>query len=153
MVNGRRKSGEKFAGTETIDTAMKNGSEAFRNGFEKAVKGYDRFFSYGRDTMEAYVKSANATGKGVETIHNEIYAFSRQSLEDSISAARALFGSKSIHEAFELQSDFVKSSFDSYVGEFARLNEIVFSTAKDAIVPLQGRVHAWVEAVESARTV
>lgn len=153
MVNGKRKSGEKFADTETIETGMKHGTEAFRNGFEKAVKGYDRFFSYGRDTMEAYVKSANAAGKGVETIQNEIYAFSRQSLEDSISATRALFGTKSIHEAFELQSDFIKSSFETYVGEVAKLNEIVFSAAKDAIVPLQGRVHAWVEAVESARTV
>ena len=153
MVNGKRKASEKFAGTETIESAMKNGSEAFRSGFDSVVKGYDRFFNYGRETIEAYVKSANAAGKGVETIQNEIYAYSKQSLEESVSAAKALFGSKSIHEVFELQSDFVKSAFDAYVGEVAKLNEIAFSLTKDAIVPLQGRVHAWVEAVESARSV
>lgn len=153
MVNSKRKSAEKLAGTETLETAMKNGSEAFKTGFDKVAKSYDHFFTYGRDTAEACVKSANAAGKGAEAIQNEIYAFSKQSLEESVSAAKALFGTRSIHEAFELQSDFVRSAFDSYVGGVARLNELVFSTAKDAIGPLQGRMHAWVEAVESTRAV
>ncbi len=153
MVNGKKRAEEKFSGNETIETAMKSGSEAFRTGFDKVAKSYDRFFSYGRDTLEAYVQSANAAGKGAETIQNEIYSWSKHSLEESISAAKAVFGSRSIHEAFELQSDFVKSAFDAYVGQVAKLNEMVFSTAKDAIVPLQGRVHAWVEAVESTRAV
>ncbi|MGH6877207.1 MAG: phasin family protein, partial [Rhizomicrobium sp.] len=116
MVNSRTKAGEKVAADETIETAMKNGSEAFKTGFDKMAKSYDRFFGYGRDTVEAYVRAANAAGKGVETIHGEIYAYSKQSVEDSISATRALFGSKSIHEALELQTDFVKSAFDAYIG-------------------------------------
>lgn len=144
-----RKAGERS--TETLETAMKNGSEAFKTGFEKAVKGYDQFWDYGRDTVEAYVKAANAAGKGVETIQNEIYAYSKQSVEDSISAAKALFGSKSVHEAFEVQTDFVRSSFETYVSEVTKLSEIMFSTTKEALNPLQGRVQAWTEVVENAR--
>lgn len=151
MVNSKMRAGEKMEHAETVDAAMKNGSEAFKTGFDKMVKGYDRFFGYGRETVEAYVKAANAAGKGVETIHGEIYAYSKQSVEDSISAAKAVFGSKSIHEAFELQTDFVKSAFDAYVGEVTKLSEIAFSTAKDAMGPLQGRMQAWTETVESAR--
>jgi phasin family protein len=101
--------------------------------------------------MEAYVKAANAAGKGVETIHGEIYAYSKQSLEDSVSAAKAVFGSKSVHEALELQTDFVKSAFEAYVSELTKISEIAFSTAKDAITPIQGRVQAWAEVVEDAR--
>jgi len=154
MVNrNRSKAGARVETTETLDTAMKNGSEAFRTGFEKAVKGYDQFWGYGRETVEAYVKAANATGKGVETLQNEIYSYSKQSVEDSISAAKAVFGSKSVHQAFELQSDFVKSAFESYVSEVTRLGEIMFSTTKEALNPLQGRMQAWVEIVESARAV
>jgi phasin family protein len=150
MVN-KAKAGERTATTETFDSAMKNGSEAFRTSFDKVVKGYDHFFGYGRDTMEAYVKAANAAGKGVENLHNEIYTYSRQSVEDSISAAKALFATKSVHEALELQTDFVKSAFDAYVGEVSKLSEIMFSTAKDTIGPLQGRVQAWVDVVENTR--
>jgi phasin family protein len=101
--------------------------------------------------MEAYVKAANAAGKGVETINSEIYAFSKQSFEESVSAAKALFGSKSAHEAFELQTDFVKSAFEAYVSEITKISEIAFSTAKDAISPIQGRVQAWAEIVEDVR--
>lgn len=139
------------ASTETLETAMRNGSEAFKAGFEKAVKGYDQFWDYGRDTIEAYVKAANVAGKGVETIQNEIYAFSRQSVEESISATKALFGSKSVHEAFEVQSDFIKSAFESYVSEMTKLHEIMFSTTKEALNPIQGRVQAWAEVVENSR--
>jgi phasin family protein len=153
MVNSKAKAGEKINGTETEmgEWAIKSGPEAFKTGFEKMVKGYDRLFGYGRDTMDAYIKAANAAGKGVETIHGEIYAYSKQSVEDSISAAKALFGSKSVYEAFELHTDFVKSAFDAYVSEVTKLSEIAFATAKDAITPLHGRVQAWVDVVENSR--
>jgi len=151
MANNRSKAGDKVVGAEAIESAMKNGSQAFKTGFEKAVRSYDNFFGYSRETVEAYVKAANAAGKGVETLHNELYTYSRQSVEDSISATRALFASKSVHEALELQTDFVKSSFDAYVGQMTKLSEIMFSATKEAISPLQGRVQAWVEIVESAR--
>jgi phasin family protein len=143
--------GEKINGTETIEAAMKNGSEALKTGFEKVAKNYDHFVGYGRETVEAYMKAANVAGKGVETLQSEIYTFSKQSVEESIAATKALMGTKSIHEAFELQTDFAKSAFDSYVGQMTKLSEIVFSTAKDAFEPLQGRVQAWVEVVESSR--
>jgi phasin family protein len=143
--------GEKLDGTETIEIAMKNGSEAFKNGFEKVAKNYDHFLSYGRDTVEAYMKAANAAGKGVETLQSEFYSFSKQHVEDTIAATKAVMGSKSIHEAFELQTDFAKSSFDAYVGQVTKLSEIMLSAAKETFEPLQGRVQAWVDVVESSR--
>jgi phasin family protein len=146
-----RVAGEKINGTETIETALNNGSEALKTGFEKAAKNYDHFLSYGRDTVEAYMKAANAAGKGVETLQTELYAFSKQHVEDSIAATKALMGSKSVHEAFELQTDFAKSAIDSYVGQMTKLNELMMSAAKDTFAPLQGRVQAWVEVVESSR--
>lgn len=151
MATKARAAGEKLGGTEGIETVMKSGTEALKNGFEKAAKGYDRFFSYGKDTVEAYVKSANVAGKGVETLHNELYSFSKQAIEEQIAATKALMASKSVHEAFELQTDFAKTAFDSYVGEMSKLGEIFANTAKEAIEPLQGRVQAWVEAIQDSR--
>jgi phasin family protein len=145
----------KAAGAEAaegIETALKTGTEAFKNGFEKAVKGYDQLLGYGKDTVEAYVKSANAAGKGAETLHNEIYAYSKQSIEDSIKAAKAVFASKSPQEAFERQTDFAKTAFETYVSEVTKLNEIVVASTKQAFEPIQGRYQAWVETVQNVRT-
>ena len=143
--------GEKIKGTEDIETAMKNGSEALKTGFEKAAKNYDQFLSYGHETVEAYMKAANAAGKGVETLHTEMYSFSKQSVEESITATKALMGTKSVHEAFELQTDFAKSAFDAYVSQMTKVSEIMMSSAKETFQPLQGRVQAWVDVVESSR--
>jgi len=56
-----------------------------------------------------------------------------------------------VHEAFELQSDFAKAAFNAYVGEMTKLSELFVATTKEAIEPLQGRVQAWVEVVQTAR--
>ncbi|MGH6870601.1 MAG: phasin family protein [Rhizomicrobium sp.] len=133
------------------DAAVKNGAEAFKTGFEKAVKNYDHFVGYGKETVEAYLKAANVAGKGLETLHSEIYGFSKQSIEDSMAATKAVLGSKSVHEAFELQTDFAKTAFDAYVGQMTRLTEIFTATTKEAFEPIQGRYQAWVDVVQNSR--
>jgi phasin family protein len=151
MTTRAKKAGEQVH--ETAETVVKNGADAFKNGFESAVKGYDRVLGFGKETVEAYARAANAAGKGVETLQSEFYLYSKQSVEETLAATKAVLSAKSVHEAFEIQSDFAKSVFDSYVGQLNRFNEIVLSSAKDSFEPIQGRVQAWVVTVQSARTV
>src|ERR1700683_564223 len=99
----------------SAETAFLNGADALKAGFEKAVKSYDTVLGYSKDTVEAYMKSATVAGKGIETINSEIYSFSKDAIEDSIAASKAILGSKSLHEAFELQTDYAKSAFEAYV--------------------------------------
>ncbi|HEY1838164.1 MAG TPA: TIGR01841 family phasin [Rhizomicrobium sp.] len=141
--------GEKINGSaQTAEAAFKNGADAFKTGFEKAVKNYDHFLGYGKETVEAYVKAANAAGKGAETINGEIYALSKQSIEESIAVTKAVLGSKSVHEAIEVQTDFAKTAFDAYVGQVTKLGQLFSETSKQTFAPLQGRVQAWVDAVQ-----
>ena len=135
----------------TAEYAMANGAEAFKVGFEKAIKNYDLVLGYGKDTAEAVMKSATVAGKGVESLNNELYAYSKQSLEDSITATKAIMGSKSLHEAFEYQSDFAKSAFESYISEMTKFGELFTATTKDSFAPLQGRVEAWLDVVQTTR--
>ncbi len=152
MASKAKTATEKTIGAaEGIETALKNGTEAFKNSFESATKNYEKLFGYGRDTVEAYFKAANAAGKGFETLNSQIYAFSKQSIEDSMATAKALMSTKSVHEALELQTDFAKTAFDAYVGEMTKVGEIVSATAKETIEPLQARYQAWVEVVQSSR--
>src|SRR5215471_17167578 len=125
MMAKAKSAGEKLNGTaETFETAFKNGSEALKANFEKAVKTYEQVLGFQKDTVEAYVKAANVAGKGAETLHNEIYTYSKQSIEDAIAHGKAVMASKSAHEAFELQTGFAKSAFESYVGEITKLGEL-----------------------------
>src|SRR4029077_12962276 len=98
---------------EPIDTALATGVEAMKEGFEKAVKGYDQIVAFGKDNAEAVLKSANAAGKGIETINSEVFAYVRKSAEDSVTATKAVFSSKTVEQAFQLQSEFGKAMFET----------------------------------------
>lgn len=135
----------------SAENIAQEGAAAFKNGFEKAVKGYDQVLGFGKDTVEAYLKAANAAGKGVETLHNEMYHFSKQSVEETVAATKAVLGARSVHEAIEIQSDFARNSFDTYVGQMNRFNEIMLSTTKEALEPIQSRMQAWADVVQTAR--
>ncbi len=137
--------------TTSAEPTFLNGAETMKAGFERAIKGYDTVLGYGKDTVEAYMKSATVAGKGIETINTEIYAYSKDAIEDGIAASKAILGSKSIHEAFELQTDYAKSAFEAYVGELTKVSDLFTSASKDVFAPLQGRVQAWVQVVQSAR--
>jgi phasin family protein len=138
--------------TASAETAFFNGAEAMKTGFEKAIKNYDTVLGYGKDTVEAYMKSATVAGKSIESINSEIYSYSKDAMEDSIVASKAILGSKSIHEAFELQTDYAKSAFEAYIGELTKVSDLFTSATKDTFAPFQGRIQAWAEMVQSART-
>ena len=137
--------------TATAETALENGAAVLKTGMEKALKGYDAFVGYGKDTADAVTKSATVAGKGIESINSEIYSYSKQSIEDTVAATKAVLGSKSVHEAFEFQTDFAKSAFEAYVGELSKFGELVSATSKESFAPLQGRVQAWLEVVQTTR--
>ena len=60
-------------------------------------------------------------------------------------------GSQSVHEAFEFQSDFAKSAFESYVAELSKISEMATATTKDFYAPFKGRMQAWLDTVQAAR--
>src|SRR3954469_20629318 len=138
--------------TASAETMLENGAVAMKTGLEKALKGYDAFVGYGKETADAVTKSATVAGKGIESIHSEIYSYSKQSVEDPASPTKAVMGSKSIHEAFEFQTDFAKSAFEAYVAELSKLSELTTAATKDAFAPFKGRMQAWLEMVQTSRT-
>ena len=137
-------------GAEPIETALLTGAKAMKDRFEKAVKGYDQFVSFGKDNAEAVVKSANAAGKGIETINSEVLAYTRKSVEETVAAAKAVLSAKTVEEAFQLQSEFGKSAFETYVDQLAKFGDMTLATARRTAEPFQARVSALAELVRVA---
>lgn len=137
--------------TATAETALENGAAALKTGLEKALKGYDAFVGYNKDTAEAVMKSATTAGKGIESINSEIYSYSKQSIEDGVAATKAVLGSKSVHEAFEFQTDYAKSAFEAYVAELSKISELATAATKETYAPFKGRVQAWLDTVSAVR--
>jgi phasin family protein len=146
MTKAETAAGNGFA---TAEINFNAGADAIKAGFDKAIAGYDSVVGYSKDNAEALIKSATLAGKGAETLHNEIYAYTKQSMEESIAAGKAILGAKSVHEAIEVQTGFAKTAFEAYVAELTKFNQLFTATAKDSFAPLQNRAQAWAEVVQA----
>lgn len=131
--------------------AMKDGAQTMQEGFESATKGYEQFAAFGKDAFEAWLESANVAGKGMNTLHDQFYAFSRDFIEGGVSATKSVLASKNVQEAVEIQSDFAKTAFETYVQQMTKFGDIAMHVAKEAAEPIQARATAFVEMVQNKR--
>lgn len=136
---------------DTAETAFRNGVETAREGFERAAAGFDNLATFNRHNIEAFIRSANVAAKGFEQINSELLTYSRQTLEDSVAATKAVLSSKSLQEAVELQSDFAKTAFDAYVGQVSKMGDIVSTLTRNAFEPINDRFKAFAELVQTPR--
>lgn len=134
-------------GEEPMESTVLSGAEAIKDGFEKAVKGYDQFMAFGKDNAEAMLKSANAAGKGMETFNSEFFAFTRKIIEDGVAATKAVLSAKTVEEAIQLQGEYSKAIFQTQVDEAAKLGELALSAARETAEPFHARLNAVAEFV------
>lgn len=92
----------------------------------------------GKDSMDSMMSSLGAWTKNAQVIAAEITDYSKKSIEDSAAAWERLLGAKSLEKAMEIQSDFLKSSYEDFVAEATKLGELYADFAKDAYKPFEG---------------
>ncbi len=139
------------ASTENVaEDAFAMNTNAIKDGFDKAILGYDDFAAASKDAVDAVAESLSVSQKGFEAINGEALAFSKQAMEDGVAATKAAFGAKNVQELVELNSQYTKAAFDAYLGTATKIGELFTATAKDASAPLSARVNAAVEVAQTA---
>lgn len=136
---------------ESMESAFRAGTEAWRERIEQASRGFGDFATFNRQNMEAMVKAANLAARGFEQLNSELLTFSRQAMEDGAAAMKSMMSSKSLQEAVQAQSEYTKSAFDAYVGQMTKLQEIISGMARDASEPLNDRMKAIMETMQAQR--
>ncbi len=142
-------------GADTLKTTVEQfttaGNQAFKDNVEKSLAALNEVNAYSKKNLEAVVASVTAATKGAEALGAQVMAFSKKSMEDQVSAAKALAGAKSVQEAVELQTAWVKSAMEGYLAEASKMGETVASSVKDSVKPLNERVTATVEKLQAAK--
>jgi hypothetical protein len=101
------------------------------------LKGFEEFQKVGKDGFDAAVRSFGEFHKGFQAIAAEVTDYSKKAFEDGTRAFEQLIGAKSIEQAIEIQSQFAKKAYDSYVAEVSKLGEMYVGLAKDAYKPVE----------------
>ena len=128
--------------TEASETVTASTSEAVRENFDRGLAAMSEAQAFGKQNVEAFIASASAAQKGMETLSQRTVAFQKQAIENHVAATKSLMTSKSVQEFVEKQNDYAKSSFEAYVAELTSLSELMSGLTKDAFKPLNERVNA-----------
>jgi phasin family protein len=98
----------------------------------------DDMQKFGQDSMDTAMNSFGAWTKSAQAIMVEVADYSKKSVEESATAWEKLIGAKSLETVIELQSEFMKSSYEDFVAEATKLGELYADFAKEAYKPFEG---------------
>jgi len=103
------------------------------------VRNIDEMHKVGKDKMDATLKAFGALSKSLQAITVEIADFSKKVFEQSTAATEKLMGAKSLEKAIEVQTDYAKSSYETFVAEATKLGELYADLAKEAYKPFESQ--------------
>jgi hypothetical protein len=101
------------------------------------MKNIDDMQKLGKDNMDATMRSFGAMSKGVQAIAVEVADYSKKSFEEGSAAMEKLIGAKTIDKAMEVQSDYVKSAYESFVAQATKMGELYADLAKESYKPFE----------------
>jgi len=135
-----------------VETLVDDAQKVATEGYEKVAKGFEDLAAFNQDNIDALVKSSGVAVKAAEELNAELMSFSKKSMQEGVAAAKEMTSVKSIPEFVEKQADLAKTSFDAFVQQSARFNEMYLAAAKEVYAPLTDRASAAADMAKSLRT-
>ena len=140
------------AGQETLRNFAKAGTESYENAFagihgkaEELIQGYDEMAASSKENIEVLSAAGTAYGKGVEAIGGEWMSFAKTMLDNNVQVTKAILGAKSLNEVMDLQSNFMRGSFDGLMAQSTKVGELATKVAQEAAEPINAQFTASVE--------
>jgi hypothetical protein len=103
-------------------------------------KSVEEFQTFHKEGFEAYVAAATAMTKGLQNIAAESADYSRKSFEKGTQAIEKVMTAKSVEKALELQQGFIRDSYESFLTQVTRFNELYAAALKEAYKPFEAQV-------------
>jgi len=101
------------------------------------IKNFDEMQKLGKDNVDATMKSFGALSKATQTIATEITDYSKKSFEDGTKVLEKMFGAKSFDKAMEIQADYAKTAYESFVAQATKIGELYADLAKESYKPYE----------------
>ncbi|EJW09743.1 hypothetical protein A33M_1020 [Rhodovulum sp. PH10] len=98
----------------------------------------DNVQAYGKESMDAAMKSLGMFSKSVQAIALETADYSKRSLEQGTAAMEKILGAKSLDTAVQAQSDYLKTAFEGFIAQSNRMSELYADLAKEMFKPYEG---------------
>jgi phasin family protein len=134
----------------TMETKMQNAAEQFEKANEQISTQLHEVAHFNRDNLEAAVQTVNAVAQGLKDVNQTVFHSLQQSLQSAMTTGKAMMGVRNLRDLMELQSQFIKSTFDTVMADTTKISEIAVRCGSQAAEPINARVTKVVEKVSNS---
>lgn len=106
----------------------------------KVMKAAEEFATMGQGNVEAFVKAGQIWATGMQDLSKQMAASTQTAVDETVANAKALAGVKSVKEAMDIHTRFMKVSVEKAVTESQKFGEAMFKLAEQAAAPITARV-------------
>jgi hypothetical protein len=99
---------------------------------------FENFQKYGKEQVEATLKTFGTVSKGAQNIAVEVADYSKKSFEDGTATLEKLVACKTLDKAVEIQADYLKTTYEGFVAQSTKLSELYADLAKEVFKPYEG---------------
>jgi hypothetical protein len=97
----------------------------------------EEFQNYGKEQYDAALASAGSFSKSLQDIAAAYAEFGKKSFEDGSAFIEKLSSVKSIDKVIEVQTDYAKAAYESFVAESTKIGGLYKDLAKEAYKPFE----------------
>jgi phasin family protein len=101
------------------------------------MKNFEDMQMVGKENVDSALKSFGVLSKGTQAIAVEVVDYSKKAFEEGTAAMEKLFGVKSLDKAIELQTEYAKSAYETFVARATKISEMYADLAKETYKPFE----------------
>ncbi len=127
---------------KNTEAMMKDAQGAFQSAYDKATKQFEEMNAFGKENVDAVVKSNEISAKAAETLSNKVVEMSKANFDEATKVAQDFASVKTVNELFEKQAAYAKTAFETFTKQATEMNELVSKSTQEAFAPINARVEA-----------
>ncbi len=137
-------------GIAQATTGIEATQAKMKEGVSKAMKTAEELVTFSQGNMEAIVKSSQIWATGMQDLSKHMAAAAQSSLDETMSAFKALTSVKSLKDAIELQSGLARSLMEKSMAESGKLTDASLKLTEQTMAPITARVTVAVDKLGKA---
>ncbi|MGY2052830.1 phasin family protein [Methylobacterium sp. JK268] len=98
---------------------------------------FDTAQKFSKESMDTFLRSFGTLSKSSQAIAVEAADFAKQSLEQTSATFEKLAGVRSLDKALEIQTEYLKTSYERFVAQSTKMAELYGNLAKELVKPYE----------------
>ncbi len=134
---------------KTMESKMQNAAEHIEKANRELSSRVEEATNFNSNNLDAAVQAVNVVAEGIKDVNQTLCNSIQQSLQTAMSTGKAMMGVKNLRDLMEIQSEYIKTTFDTIMADTTKISEIAVRCSSQAAEPLNARVTEVVEKVSS----